>query len=532
MAAAQLWAAWFESQTYDEAFELAGGYSYWTTGDFRINTEQPPLQKYWSSLPLLFMNLKSPVGGKGWNDRDDVLFGREFLYKNTRSPDTILFTGRLMTIALSIALGVTLALWMRRKYGAKAALIALVFYAFEPTLIAHGHYTTADFGVVLLSFLTVICWNWYLETGSRGACALTGLLLGLSIGSKFSALFLLPVLIALLLLHGQRRRWLAIPAAGAIAFAVLVVLYAPEARTFLPVFNKAKWSSTTDKLRDIEDNKTAITKAMILAGTILPLPSNSMYKGLWLTANHQVVGHPAYLMGRESVMGWWYYFPVAFAVKTPAGTLLACVVALVIALRSRRLTIGPWLCMAVPFAVYWAFCLTSHVDIGVRHLLPIYPFLCALLGVGLYKANPQWLVCALLLLTAGETAARFPYYTAFFNFFVGGPEKGPNYLLDSNIDWGQDLKRLKQFIKDHDLPNINALYFGGAEPDDFNIWYLAIPLNDDLKGQAEVDNYVAISVTLLNGHYVNPQWYAWLRKLTPVERIGYSIYVFDLRKHH
>ena len=113
----------------------------------------------------------------------------------------------------------------------------------------------------------------------------------------------------------------------------------------------------------------------------------------------------------------------------------------------------------------------------------------------------------------------------------GGPDSGANYLVDSNIDWGQDLGRLKQFMIDHDLPNMPIQYFGGADPGDFGIWYLAVPRTQDSKERAELDSYVAISVTLLKGDYIDPQWYAWLRERTPVAKIGYSIYIYDFREH-
>jgi hypothetical protein len=303
---------------------------------------------------------------------------------------------------------------------------------------------------------------------------------------------------------------------------------------FAPTLEETNWDPAV--LDPIRESQALSSKAAVFAATMLPVQSNSLYMGFLLTVRHQIGGHAAYLLGKQSNQGWWYYFPVAFAVKTPVGTLLGCGIVLTAAIlawsRRRRIEDAAlWLCATVPCFVYWGFCLTSHVDIGLRHLLPIYPFLCVLLGLGLSALTVPWLAWVLLAMTAAETAGRFPYYTAFFNVLAGGPAAGPRYLLDSNLDWGQDLKRVRRFMQDHHIEKIRLQYFGSFEPSDIGLRYDGVPLTSDARGRAGLDEYVAISATLLNGQYVDPQWFAWLRPLTPVERIGYSIYVYDLRKH-
>jgi hypothetical protein len=224
-------------------------------------------------------------------------------------------------------------------------------------------------------------------------------------------------------------------------------------------------------------------------------------------------------------------------VKTPVAVLaaLALVLALAVArLRWSLIRDAPleWFAMLAPIVFYGALSAAGHVDIGLRHLLPIYPFFYALLAAGLVV--PRWrfknLALAILLTgVAAESLAAYPYYTAFFNAAVGGPKNGPKYLVDSNIDWGQDLKRLGRFSTEHGSPLMCVLYFGTA-PD----WYYVpragnFPTLEELRKGADLGcEFAAVSVTPLEGVYVPQEQFAWLRDVPPLQRVGYSIYVWDV----
>jgi hypothetical protein len=181
---------------------------------------------------------------------------------------------------------------------------------------------------------------------------------------------------------------------------------------------------------------------------------------------------------------------------------------------------------------YGALSAAGHVDIGLRHLLPIYPFFYALLAAGLLTL--RWkgktpVMAVILLASAAESLAAYPYYTAFFNVAVGGPKNGPKYLVDSNIDWGQDLKRLGQFSAQHGSPRFCVTYFGTAPA-----WYYVpragnFPALEEIRKGTDLDcEFAAVSVTPLEGVYVPQELFAWLRDVPPLERIGYSIYVWDV----
>ncbi len=519
MAGQQIWAALQESPTYDEGLELGAGYAYLTTGKLCHNLEQPPLQKIWTALPLLFLRLK-PVEPNDRHCSSEYAFGSAFLFERGQSPTLILFLGRLMTIILTIALGAALAAWVRLKCGEQAALIALAFFAFDPNFIAHGHYTTADLAPSLFCLVTMICWSTYLEHGSWRWCSLTGLALGLALGSKFSTLFLLPAMVAVLVLVRQLPRWRGFLAATGIGVAVLLVLYLPAGSLDPQQGDPIVQQRNAVRATALSAKSPLLGKTYAAATQFLE--TNPLYTGLQQIRAHQFVGHPAYLLGKTSTKGWWYYFPVVFAVKTPAGTLLACLIAL-LAATTFRFRIGPWVSMSVPLALYFAVCLASDIDIGVRHLLPAYPFLYALIGIAAANLRMRWILYVALLLTAGECLYRAPYYTAFFNAFAGGPSQGPRYLADSNIDWGQDLLRLKRFMNDRKIPTIYLDYFGGIDPVDLGVSYRPIPTGN-------IDGYVAVSVTNLIGVYRQAPGYPSLRGVEPVARLGNSINVYDLRK--
>jgi hypothetical protein len=530
-----------ESQTWDEGFEIVASYQYLTTGEYGISLENPPLERILAGIPLLF--LRPGLKGAALESRNtassDVDAGVEFLYHNRMPADTILFASRLPMIAVAAGLVCALAAWCRRRFGATAGIVAAVLFSLDPTVIAHGRYVKNDMTVTAMAFLAVIAWEWFLRTGTKRALVCSGVALGLALGSKFSAVFLLPVFVALYLVREVRRFSLlravrSFTVVGGLAAAVIVVLYAPYATSLLP---RGRGSAGV-ALRDTVDHATTFGRGLAWLGSRLGWRSHPFLTGLATFAAHGGGTHPAYLWGHHGDSGWWYYFPAAFAVKTPVAVLVALALLLVLEvarLRWRQLRDAPlaWFSLLVPIVFYGALSAAGHVDIGLRHLLPIYPFFYALLAAGLVV--PRWrfktpLIWVILLATAAESLAAYPFYTAFFNVAVGGPKNGPRYLVDSNIDWGQDLKRLGRFSAEHGSPLVCVSYFGTA-PD----WYYVpragnFPTLEELrKGEPLGCEFAAVSVTPLEGVYVPQEQFAWLRDVPPLERVGYSIYVWDVR---
>jgi hypothetical protein len=537
LAAVQILSIRQEAQIWDEGFEIVGGYQYLTTGEYRTSLENPPLERILEAIPLLFLrpDLKGAAREAHNTLTSDVDAGVEFLYHNRIPADTILFAARLPMIAVTVGLVCVLAAWCRRRFGAAVGIVAALLFSLDPTVIAQGRYVKNDMTVAAAGFLAVIAWEWFLETGKTSALIWSGVALGLALGSKNSAVFLLPVFLVLYVLRGAglRPAFRSFTAVGALAAAVVLVLYAPYDGALLP---RGRGSAGVP-LRETVDQATAFGRGVAWLGSRLGWRSHPYLTGLTHFANHSGGTHPAYLWGDHGVSGWWYYFPFAFAVKTPVAVLAALMVLIVLAaVRPRWTQIRDaglaWFAMLTPMIFYGALSAAGHVDIGLRHLLPIYPFFYALLAAGLLTFQWKWktpVMTVILLGAAAESLAGYPYYTAFFNVLVGGPKNGPKYLLDSNIDWGQDLKRLGRFSAERGSPRICAMYFGTA-PD----WYYVpragnFPSLEELRKGADLDcEFAAVSVTPLEGVYVPEEQFAWLRDVPPLQRIGYSIYVWDV----
>ncbi len=538
MGAVQIISVSDESQTFDEGFHLAAGYSYWKTGDFRINTEHPPLEKYWNALPLLFLKPKLPTGHPSWKEVNSFEFGREFLYNNSIDADTLLRAGRMMTVVMTLLLGLSIAIWTRRRFGPPAALFALALFAFDPNVIAHGRYITSDLPVTLFFFLACVTWGEYLITDRMWWLIASGLTIGLAICTKFSALILLPVFAILYGLRWWQRRpgkahcLRSFLIVGVLAYAVVVTMYFPQAASFVPGIRLLDHSIPA--AADTIQSGSALGNSLRWISGPLGLGRNAFFEGVSLVAWHNQSGRQSYLLGKQSETGWWYYFPIVMLVKSPTGLLIglaACAWLLArFAVRARWREVSfAWFVLAVPTVLYFAASVSSRIDIGVRHLLPIFPFLFVTIAAFLWRDNRRAILVLVVALVAIESVWIHPYYLAFFNLPSGGPSAGPRYLVDSNIDWGQDLRRLKAYLDKQGNPEIYLLYFGAARAEDYGIHLRYLPPSADVQGRAEMDGLAAISVTPLMGPYVNDDR-AWLRKQHAVANIGHSIYVYDFRK--
>jgi hypothetical protein len=547
MAGLQIASARKETQVWDEGFELGSGYAYLKTGKLRFNLEQPPLAKVLAALPLLYLNPRLPVEDPSWINKQDVEFGIAFLYHNRVPADTMLMAARAMIILLTVALGVLVAAWTRRRFGSGPALLAVALVAFDPNILAHGHYATTDLGATFFMFAACVAWDTFLGSKRKVHLVLAGILLGFAIGTKFSALLLLPVFAILYAIRWwqQRDRFSAMHFGGsllsvaAIAYLAIVLVYLPETKFFVP-----SWAMKRPgpPIETVVDRNNIFGDLLCRVGNIASLQANSFYRGFSDFAGHNAGGHPSYLLGQISDTGWWYYFPVVFLVKTPTADLLLfgflVVGGLAVLLRDGFRISPSWATILVPALLYFGLSMTSHIDLGIRHLLPFYPFFFIALAAGFFTlARARWRTWAGLMLAvvcfllAAESLSAFPDYLSFFNLVSGGTRRGPHYLLDSNIDWGQDLKKLKVYIEAHPAGQYCLEYFGNADPAYYgmNVGYVA--RTDQPKERRDMDCMVAISATVLSDLYEAPGSFAWLRARKPVDRVG-GIWIYDALKAH
>ncbi len=504
-----------ETATWDEPVHLAAGYSYWITGQYQLNPEHPAFVKLLCALPLYwFYHPKLDV--TTLSGQDAVLAGNLFVYRNTVPPDTLLLAGRLMNICLTLLFAIYFSWWAERRFGMDVALFALALFAFDPNIIAHGRYITTDLAAAFFIFTTCTLWLEYLSQPKWSWLLLTGISLGLAFSSKYSTLYLAPVL-AVMVLCQRRRLAGGLIAVAVLSIAVLAIVYWPEVRH----------SKDLGPLAPALTRKGATGPFLSFLADRLHMPSYRYLVGLDRLSEHNEAGHPSYLLGELSDHGWWYYFPVAFAVKTPAAILVAAVLTMCLIWRSPQRALLA--ALIFPAAVYFGLSMRSHINIGIRHLLPVYAFLyIAMACVLLQPRRLRLAVLAVPLLVSIESLGVYPDYLAFFNVFAGGPNAGPKYLLDSNLDWGQDYKKLARYLKERALSQVCLGSFANVDFPYYGIHARNIP---DGATAESLNCVAAVSATPLFGQYVGLKRFAWLRARQPLAIIGHSIYLYDLRRN-
>lgn len=510
------------SPTYDEAMHIAAGYSYLATGDFQLEPQNPPLIKEILALPL-FLGHRLPFDpdAQHWRDGDGYLIGQHFLYESTLPADRILFLARLPNLVLGAAVIALIGWWAYRLWGPRAAMLALALASLEPNLVAHASLVTTDIGAALFIFLTVyLLWE-YLRAPTWWMLSLVSIATGLALVAKFSTILLIP-LIPLLL--------------GA------SLLIDPEARAFLPVTKRQTLSNF--KILEVT---TPLFVVVLFVVAIVSLAY--FFQGLspWLFGLQRFMalareGQPAFFWGEYSYVGWWNYFLVAFLIKTPLGSLILIGASLLFYRAGNSIGRREAIFILLPVIVIFVLTSQSQVNIGLRHILAVYPFLFVLASrLATVRFRQRWLAPLLLgaplLMTAVSAIRIAPHQLAYFNELVGGPDQGYRYLSDSNVDWGQDLKGVKTYMEKEKLPIIYLSYFGTAPPLYYDIryqyvpgsWPLEWPPPRDTVPDTALRKVLAISVTNLQdvGYHYDPL-FRWLWTRQPIAKIGHSIFVYDL----
>ncbi|MDQ2732218.1 MAG: glycosyltransferase family 39 protein [Armatimonadota bacterium] len=270
------------------------------------------------------------------------------------------------------------------------------------------------------------------------------------------------------------------------------------------------------------------------------LPAPQYLRGLIQTYMQLRGGHRAYLLGKVSRKGWWYFFPVAFVLKTPLPFLLLITLALLTVTEGWEW--DEWF-LLLPVAALLAGAMRSHIDIGIRHLLPLYPLLAIFCGrlapaVSAYAGDRLRLqraaaifVGLLCAWSLAESAAIHPLYLTYFNEMAGGPDGGAHYLVDSSLDWGQDLLRLKREIQRRHIGPIALAYFGTAEPSAYGIEYIPLdtaPLLGPAPTKPPLYGWMAASVSDLAYYGGKGGGLSWLRNYRPEFTVAHTIRVYHI----
>jgi len=473
-----------ECTTSDEIVHLTGGYTYWKFNDYRLQPENGNLPQRWVAIPAWISGAKFPdLDQEYWRTSDAWVMGHEFFYETGEDHFPRLMAARAMTALFGVALGVLVFLWSRRLFGTPGAFVSLTFFVFSPTLLAHGGLATSDVCMALFMLASVgAYWRHLGRPGSTGF-ALSAVVLGLACVAKFSAALLGPMLVLCGLVHLATRRgefWRVLRSAAGhvlVAFVIIWAFYGFRYSAFSPAVPAADqfiaaWS-------DLNARIGTTGKLIHVLADHHVLPEAFLYGASYVADSSSQRG--AFLNGEYSVFGWKSFFLWTFALKTTIPFILAASLGIWVSVRSRIVAgadrarhlqrLLPYTPLAALFLVYWAVSIRSHLNIGHRHLIPTYPVLFILVGsLGTWLARPlrprALVVAGLLAWHTAESLWIYPNYLAYFNELEGGPSKGYLHLVDSSLDWGQDLPGLKAWLDANLRQGETAYlsYFGTGEP--------------------------------------------------------------------
>lgn len=545
-AAMALTAARHEGATFDEPAHIGGGYDMWLNRDFRMDAANGDFVKRWAALPLLIGRPAfPPKTDPDWRSANFFAVGRKFLFESGNDVDAILFEGRCMVLVLAVGLGALVFGVARRLWGDAGGLVALALFAFSPDFLAYGALISTDVATALGFFAaTWFAWR-LLHRATWGALAGSVSAAALLVTTKLSALLIVPIVAVLIVVRAWRREpwiWcLGRPALVATRGAQLVRLGA-----LMLVHLVVAWGA----LWAVYDFTYAGRPAAEPGVTFTPAPANAsplarpaavalafcrvhrVLPEAYLAGAEGLAGigekRPSFMNGHWQVGGRRSFFPFSFVVKTPPAVLVLIVLGCVAASRwtsERRASsprrAGGWYdltpCVAL-IAIYGGAAVVQNLNIGHRHLLPIYPPLFVVAGTvaaGRSSRRATAAIGVLLAWAAADSLWARPHYLAYFNGFAGGPAEGYRRLVDSSLDWGQDLPELARWLGAHrDISRPTYLaYFGTDRPESRGIDVLRLPGFPDWRDR-EVFAYrpgcFAISATLAQSVYT-PYFGPWNR---------------------
>ncbi|HEY4312071.1 MAG TPA: hypothetical protein VGN12_21665 [Pirellulales bacterium] len=533
-------AACRKSQTGDEGIHLAGGVSFWDTGDYRVQPASGNWPQHWCGLPVWLAGYELPsIDSPAWRDLSEWRYTEEFCYGLGHDVDRMLLAGRIMASVFALLLGIVIYCWSRALFGARAGLLSLALFVFSPTMLANGFLILADMASALFFAAAVGALWCLLHRVSLVTLLLSWFTLSGVFLVKFSGPMIVPMGLLLLVVRllnpaptviaigrvrqvqGRLAQLALFTGIGLLlVFGVAWSIWASFGFRYSllkpdlgPPSREISWEAVKTKSRTVNDVIGFSRDHHLLPEAYLYGFSHTLH-----TADERA----AYLNGAFRQRGWLSFFPYCLAYKTPLELFVVVVLAIAALIFNRPTgsdpseasphSLGKLLYdlspLLVLFCVYWLFSLTSHLNIGHRHLLPTYPPLMILAGAAAWWLNAPGnrapsadgpsslpaeaprrrllaslasvvLVGALFALVA-ECLWFWPDYLAYFNVVAGGPTQSYRHLGDSSLDWSQDLKQLKSWLDRHpaDTRDPSRLYFsffGGSHPEYYGIQPRRLP---------------------------------------------------------
>ncbi len=542
-------AQWRMAPTFDEQNHITRGVAFLRTGDCRLSLDHPPLANLLEALPVAWHPaMRFTASGPAWETVHTWQLARRTLWHDSHDGVGLVHLARLPVLLFTLVLALVVFLWSRELFGPWGGVLSLALFALDPNILAHSGLATTDMAIVSM-LVTAIFWlRRYLLGPTRGRLALAGVGVGLALAAKYSGLLVVPIIGMLLLaLALFPTAWPAWTEWLGTAWWHRLFRAAGLLLLLLLTAGITLWGAygfRVERLGQKLGEELPVHASLVQR---LPIPTKQFLRGI-KAVKSGLEGHRAYLLGMtdNTGRGWRYYFPVAIAAKTPIPALMSILGILVLLgiPRSRRLLALPareMLLLLIPPAIFLLAAmglLGISLNLGLRHVLPLYPFLYILAG-GWVKFVPRFRPLPAVLggaMTAqlASVAFAFPHYLPYFNEIALAGGDGYRILIDSNFDWGQDLDKLAAFQQTHrDLP-LTLAYFGTTPPEAYGVQCTYAKSLGVMEAAPEPDwqtyhGYFAISVTTLCG---GPDYsgidYRRLLRETPVARAGKSILIYRL----
>ncbi len=492
------------SPTFDEPAHIVGGLESWLCDDYRINPENGILPQRLMSLPLLFMDVKFPApDSRDWSVAAWRSLPGKVMFDYGNDPDRLLAAARFAILLCSLFLGAYVYFCSREIFGHLGGLISLSLYALSPSILAHCRLATSDL-LSCLFFLACVRELWrLLQAVTLGRLALVAFLLGALCLTKMSFSMIVPIglILAVARLCMRKPLELRLPWGKSyvfegqtrqiIVFSGVVLVCLAAAVLMIWLFFGFRYSMLNPELagdvpteplwKELLQETGSLGEGVDMLRRGKVLPEGFLY-GFLFVIKHSMHRY-SYLNGEFSVSGWWYYFPYCFLVKSTLWEIILGALGLAVVAAGFRKSLsggvlegfhdGSELAKLVPYAVFAAvyilFAVASRMNIGQRHILPLYPVLFIFAGAVVHLSLPKgWkgiaAGLALLGLMLLEGLLIWPNYLAYFNVLAGGPSNGYKHLVDSSLDWGQDLKNVKVWLEKapsgFDRENVYLSYFG------------------------------------------------------------------------
>lgn len=500
------------STTVDEIAHLTAGYNYITNRDFRLQPENGLFPQLWCALPLRWQSVQFPATtSQAWSKADVWLLGHQFFHESGNDRNQMLASARAMNALLSAALCGSLFFLARMIHGPMAGLLALLLAVFSPSLLAQASVATSDTAATLGFVLATLAWWRLLHRLSLGRILCAGAALGLLALSKYSVVLFAPLALLLAVLRlvrstalpvalpffikalFGRSRVIAVFAAGLITIIIswgmvwsAYGLRYSASPTGQPGLNFAQsWDSVLlntppgpgmtmadgSSLEPVDLRPGPLQTSVAWAREHRLLPEAYLY-GFAFVAKHSR-GRLAYFAGDYRLTGWWEFFPTAFVTKTSLAALVLMVLGLASVYAVAKSRRRVWLYRSAPvfgmLGVYWGFALTSRLNIGYRHLLPVeaFSYIIAAGSCAWMSRQMSWraVIGGLTLAHLLVSGRIRPDYLAYFNELAGGPAHAHRLFVDSSLDWGQDLPRLRTWLAAHAQSEpVYLSYFGSGSP--------------------------------------------------------------------